>query len=50
VSPAANFVRSAEYVGAHAVLVNLEPMELRHSAFQREILGRAEEIVPRLFD
>jgi NAD-dependent deacetylase len=49
VSPAANFVRSAEYAGAHTVLVNLEPMEPRHSAFQREILGRAEEIMPRLF-
>jgi NAD-dependent deacetylase len=49
VSPAANFVRSAEYAGAHTVLVNLEPMEPRHPAFQREILGRAEEIVPRLF-
>jgi NAD-dependent deacetylase len=49
VSPAANFVRSAEYAGAHTVLINLELMEPRHPAFQREILGRAEEIVPRLF-
>lgn len=49
VSPAASFVRSAEYAGAHTVLVNLEPMQPRHPAFQREILGRAEEIVPSLF-
>ncbi len=49
VSPASSFVRSAEYVGARTVLINLEPMLHPNPSFQEEILGRAEEILPRLF-
>jgi NAD-dependent deacetylase len=48
VSPASNFVRSAEYAGARTVLVNLEPMEPRHPAYDEEYLGRAEELLPIL--
>lgn len=47
--PAANFVNSAEYVGARTILVNLEKMEPRNKAFQEEYLGKAEEILPKLF-
>lgn len=49
VSPASNFVRSAAYVGARTILVNLEPMNPRHPDFQEKILGRAEEVLPVLF-
>jgi hypothetical protein len=31
------------------VLVNLEPMVPPNPAFQHEVLGRAEELLPRLF-
>lgn len=48
VSPASNFVRSAEYAGARTVLVNLDPMKPRHPAYDEEVLGRAEEILPVL--
>ncbi|WP_444997276.1 SIR2 family NAD-dependent protein deacylase [Aliikangiella sp. IMCC44359] len=48
VSPAANFVRSAEYADAKTILVNLEPMEPKNPAFQDEINGKAEELLPRL--
>lgn len=48
VSPASNFVRSAEYEGARTILVNLEPMRPRNPAFQEEVLGRAELVVPEL--
>jgi NAD-dependent deacetylase len=50
VSPASNFVRGAEYAGARTVLVNLEPMQPRHPAYQEEYLGRAEELLPRLLE
>lgn len=50
VTPAANFVRSAEYAGARTILVNLEPMEPRNRYFQEEYLGRAEEVLPQLLD
>ena len=49
VSPAAHFVRSAEYAGARTVYMNLEPMNPRNPAFQEEYLGRAEKLVPELF-
>ncbi len=49
VSPASNFVRSAEYAGARTIYVNLEPMIPTNPAFQEVYLGRAEEILPRLF-
>lgn len=49
VQPACSFVEWAKYAGAHTVLVNLEPMEVRNRAFDQEILGKAEEILPLLF-
>jgi len=48
VSPAAGFVSSAKYVGASTILVNLEDMDPPNSAFDEEILGRAEETLPQL--
>ena len=48
VSPAANFVRSAEYAGARTVLVNATAMAPPNPAFQEQILGRAEELLPSL--
>lgn len=48
VSPASSFVRSAEFARARTVLVNLEPMQPRHPAFDEEYLGRAEELLPVL--
>ncbi|MFO0658426.1 MAG: NAD-dependent deacylase [Polyangiaceae bacterium] len=50
VYPAANLVRSAEYEGARTMLINLDPMSPRNPAYQTELLGRAEEILPTLFD
>lgn len=49
VSPASNFVRAAEHARARTVLVNLTPMVPRHPAYDEEILGPAEELVPILF-
>lgn len=49
VTPAANFVRSANYEGARTVLVNLEPMDPRNPYFDAEVLGRAEDVLPGLF-
>lgn len=48
VFPAANFVRSAAYVGARTIMVNLEPIDPPNPSFQEEYLGRAEEILPQL--
>jgi NAD-dependent deacetylase len=48
VSPASNFVRSAEYMGAHTVYVNLDPMVPKNPAFREVYLGRAEELLPTL--
>jgi NAD-dependent deacetylase len=48
VSPASNFVRSAEYAGARTIYVNLEPMSPKNPAFQEEYLGKAEELLPTL--
>jgi NAD-dependent deacetylase len=48
VSPAATYVRSARYVGARTVLVNLEPADPPSDQFDEELLGRAEELLPRL--
>jgi NAD-dependent deacetylase len=48
VSPASNFVRAAEFARARTVLVNLEPMNPRHPAYDEEYLGRAEELLPVL--
>lgn len=48
VFPAASFVDWAKYAGARTVLVNLEKMETPNRAFDQEILGPAEEILPAL--
>lgn len=48
VSPAANFVRSAEYAGARTVFINLEPLDPPNPMFQEVYLGRAEELVGQL--
>lgn len=48
VSPASNFVRSAEYAGARTIYINLEPMSPKNPAFKEEYLGKAEEILPTL--
>ena len=49
VSPASNFVRAAEYAGARTVYVNLERMTPPNPAFHEVLLGRAEDLLPRLF-
>ena len=48
VTPAANYVRGAEYAGARTIYLNLEPMQPPNPAFQEQGLGRAEELLPRL--
>lgn len=48
VTPAANFVMAANYEGARTILVNLEPTDPPNPYFDEEILGRAEELLPRL--
>lgn len=48
VSPAANFVRAAEYSEARTILINLEPMQPRHPAYNEEYLGQAEVLLPQL--
>lgn len=48
VSPACDFVRSAKYAGARTILVNLEPMLGSNSGFDEELLGPAEEVLPKL--
>jgi NAD-dependent deacetylase len=48
VTPAANYVRSAEYAGARTILVNLEPMMKPNPAFKEQYLGPAEKILPDL--
>jgi NAD-dependent deacetylase len=50
VSPASNFVRGAEYAGARTILVNLEPMNPPNPAFQEQLIGPAEQILPPLCD
>ena len=50
VSPASNLVRSAAYAGAPTILVNLEPMRPAHPDFREQILGRAEDVLPRFLE
>ena len=47
VSPASNFVRSADYAGARTILINLET-DTPSPYFHETITGRAEEILPEL--
>ena len=49
VSPASNFVRSADYEGARTILINLTEMEPNNPNFREVFLGKAEEVVPELF-
>jgi len=46
--PAANFVRSAEYVGARTVYVSKDPMTPPNRSFQRSYIGLAEELLSLL--
>ena len=48
VTPAANYVRGAEYAGARTILVNLEPMAQPNPAFKEQYLGPAETVLPEL--
>lgn len=48
VSPASRFVEWAKYAQAKTVLVNLEPMSPRNQAFDREVTGKAESVLPQL--
>lgn len=48
VTPAAGYVRSARYAGARTILVNLEPMTRPEAAFQEQLLGPAEQVLPAL--
>ncbi len=43
--PAADYVRSADFVGARTILINQEPMMPRNPYFHEEYLGNAEEIL-----
>lgn len=51
--PAANFVRSAAYEGAHTICVNLGPLpgeeaDAMNPSFAEVILGAADDVVPAL--
>lgn len=48
VSPAANYVRGAEFAGARTILVNLEPMARPNPAFKEQYFGPAETVLPDL--
>jgi NAD-dependent deacetylase len=48
VTPAANFVRAAVYVGARTVAVNVEPMDPPSPYFAEEVIGPAEHVLPAL--
>lgn len=48
VFPATLLVQQAHLYGAQTAIVNLEPLDPPNPCFQREILGKAEEILPRL--
>ena len=50
VSPASGFARSAEYVGARTILVNLQPMQPPNPYFHEQHLGKAEELLPALLE
>lgn len=48
VSPASSFVSWAKYANARTVMINLEKMIPPNPAFDEELIGKAEEILPRL--
>lgn len=48
VYPAAGFAQLAKSIGAYTVLVNLEPV---HShVYDKQVIGKAEEVMPELLD
>jgi len=47
VFPAANFVRSAAYQGAHTVLLNLEIDDASREVYAECLAGPADQLVPR---
>ncbi len=49
VSPAADFVRGADYAGARTIYINAEPMSPPNPYFHETIIGKAEEVLPMLF-
>ena len=49
VAPASWLVSRADMYDARTLIVNLEPLDPPNPAFHREILGRAEVILPDLF-
>lgn len=50
VSPASNFVRSADYEGALTVYLNIEPMdESKNLYFKQSIIGKSEELLSKIF-
>lgn len=49
VSPAADFVRGADYAGARTIYINPDPLIPANPYFHEEILGNAEDILPELF-
>ncbi len=48
INPASGFVHSAKYIGATTVILNREPMNPVNQEFELEMLGAAEELLPRL--
>jgi len=48
VAPACQFVRSAKYCGARTILVNLEELETPERAYDEQIIGKAEDVLPIL--
>jgi len=48
-SPAADFVRGTDYAGARTIYINVDPLVPPNSYFHEVILGRAEEILPDIF-
>lgn len=49
VSPASRFVRSAEYVGARTVLINLEALKEGGAAFHDKFVGPAGTLLSEIF-
>ena len=47
--PASSFVKSAEYAGAHRVLLNLEIFDEAAELYSECHAGPADELVPRWF-
>lgn len=50
VAPASNYVRAAKFEGARTVYVNLEPMRAANPAFDETVLGRADDVLPKLLN